>query len=130
MHRTPVMLSALTVVLLRRHVRDAESGQAVAQAVPVEAELALLERLPRRGLLGAPRGGRLDAPLQVLARAHHAPVVVADDRAAGPDELPADRDGHVDRPRGGLDRALRADGGAPGGEAHGPQVGHVTYPGV
>ena len=115
MHRTPPPISRRHSRPCRARRSHAARGELVAQAVQVQAELAA-----GQGLAGCsswpPGPAPPPAPPGVCARhADHA-VVVGDDRVAGPDDLPADRDGHVDRTRRLLDRALGADRRRPDGK--------------
>src|ERR1700722_9375963 len=122
MHRPP----SLIVLLPSADPLDAAGGELVPQAVQVQAMLPVREGLARLLLLGYPRlRGRQRLADITAWHAYHA-VVVGDDRVAGPDDLAADRHGHVDRTRRLLDRALGADRRRPDRETHHPQFGHVS----
>ena len=112
-----------------RHVLDAEPGKPVAQPVAVQPQLPRLERGPGvRLLLGAgPR--RRQRARDVEPRHDHHTVVVAEHDVAGVHGLSTHDDRHVDRARGGLHRALRADRPRPDRKAHLTKSGHVAYAG-
>ena len=111
-------------------VLDAARGELVAQAVQVQAQLAVGQGLAVLLLLGHPRPRGRQRLANIGAwHAYHA-VVVGDDRVTRPDDLPADRDGQVDRARRLLDRALGADRCRPDTEAHRSQFGHVPDTGL
>src|SRR6202050_2278129 len=117
MHRTPSR-GPIDLTLVLDPV-DTQGGELSPQAVQVQAELATGQRLAGLLLLG-PSGPRRGQRLAHLAprHAHHA-VVVGDDRVAGPDDLAAHGEWHVDRTGRLLDRALRADRRRPGRGAPG-----------